>query len=67
VKLDIKYMVQGRKYFPHVFRSSQTQGDHFPRYPNLNTMIPVTYVPMEGVLLVVAGPHPTDRYTWEDD
>jgi hypothetical protein len=38
VKLDIKYMVQGTKYFPHVFRSSQSQGDHFPRYPNLNTI-----------------------------
>ena len=30
-------------------------------------MIPVTYEPMEGVLLIVAGPHPTDRYTWGDD
>jgi hypothetical protein len=28
-------------------------------------MIPVTYEPMEGVLVVVARPHPTDMYTWE--
>jgi len=30
-------------------------------------MIPVTYEPMEGILVVVAGPHPMDRYTWGDD
>jgi hypothetical protein len=30
-------------------------------------MIPVTYEPMESVLVVVAGPHPTNRYTWGDD
>jgi hypothetical protein len=30
-------------------------------------MIPVTYDPMEGVLVVVAGPHPIDKYTWGDD
>jgi hypothetical protein len=29
-------MVHSTKYFPLVFRGSQTQGDHFPRYPNLN-------------------------------
>jgi hypothetical protein len=33
-------MVQGTKYFPHVFRSSETQGDHFRRYPNLKTIPP---------------------------
>jgi hypothetical protein len=37
VKLDIRYIVHGTKYIPHVFRSSQTQGEHLPRYPNLNT------------------------------
>ena len=31
------------------------------------TMILVTYEPMEGVLVVAAGPCPTDRYTWGDD
>jgi hypothetical protein len=30
-------------------------------------MIPVTYDPMEGVLFVVVGTHPTDRYIWGDD
>jgi hypothetical protein len=30
-------------------------------------MILVTYDPMEGVLVVVAGPHPIDKYTWGDD
>jgi hypothetical protein len=35
-------------------------------------MIPVTYEPMEGVYVDVAGPHPMDRYpmdmyTWGDD
>ena len=39
MKLDIKYMVHGTKYFPVVFRGSQTQGDHFLRYPNLNTWL----------------------------
>jgi hypothetical protein len=28
-------------------------------------MIPVTYEPMEGVLVVAVGPRPTDRYIWE--
>jgi hypothetical protein len=32
VKLDIKYKAQSTSYFPHVFRSSQTHGEHFPRY-----------------------------------
>jgi hypothetical protein len=27
-------------------------------------MIPVTYEPMEGVSVDVAGPHPMDRYRW---
>jgi hypothetical protein len=27
-------------------------------------MIPVNYDPMEGILVVIAGPCPTDRYTW---
>ena len=31
------------------------------------SMIQVTYEPMEGVLVVVVGPHPTDMYTWRDD
>jgi hypothetical protein len=30
-------------------------------------MILVTIEPMEGILVVVAGPHPMDRYTWGDD
>jgi hypothetical protein len=30
-------------------------------------MIPMTYEPIEGVLVVVVGPHPMDRYTWGDD
>jgi hypothetical protein len=30
-------------------------------------MIPVTYETMEGIFVVVAGPHSTDRYTWGDD
>ena len=30
-------------------------------------MIPVTYEPMEGILVVVVGPHLTYRYTWGDD
>jgi hypothetical protein len=30
-------------------------------------IIPVTYDPMEGVIFVVAGPHPMDRYTWGYD
>jgi hypothetical protein len=27
----------------------------------------VTYEPMEGILVVVAGPCPMDRYIWGDD
>jgi hypothetical protein len=30
-------------------------------------MIPVTYDPMEGVSIDVAGSYPMDRYTWGDD
>jgi hypothetical protein len=30
-------------------------------------MIPVTYEPLEGVLVVVAGPFPVDRYIWGND
>jgi hypothetical protein len=30
-------------------------------------MILVTYEPMEGVFVDVAGPHPMDRYIWGDD
>jgi hypothetical protein len=30
-------------------------------------MIPVTYEPMESVLVVVAVPNLTNRYTWGDD
>jgi hypothetical protein len=30
-------------------------------------MIPVNYEPMEGILIFVAGPCPTDRYIWVDD
>jgi hypothetical protein len=30
-------------------------------------MIPVTYEPMEGILVVVAGPCPVDRYIWGYD
>jgi hypothetical protein len=30
-------------------------------------MISVTYEPMKRVLVDVLGPHPMDRYTWEDD
>jgi hypothetical protein len=30
-------------------------------------MISVTYEPMEGVFVDVAGPHPMDRYIWGDD
>jgi hypothetical protein len=30
-------------------------------------MIPMNYDPMEGVLIVVVGPCPTDRYIWGDD
>jgi hypothetical protein len=30
-------------------------------------MIPMTYEPMEGILVVAAGPCPTDRYIWGDD
>jgi hypothetical protein len=29
---------------PFVFRNSQTQGDHFPRYPNLNKIHNVLHV-----------------------
>jgi hypothetical protein len=29
----------------------------------LHVMIPVTYEPLEGVLVVAAGPCPVDRYT----
>jgi hypothetical protein len=30
-------------------------------------MILVTYEPMEGVLLVAAGPCPVNMYTWRND
>jgi hypothetical protein len=36
VKLDIKYKEQWYKYLPLVVRGPKPQGDHFPRYPNLN-------------------------------
>jgi hypothetical protein len=31
------------------------------------SMIPVTYEPLEGVVVVVAGPCPMDRYLWGND
>jgi hypothetical protein len=31
---------------------------------DLHVMIPVTYEPLEGIFVVVAGPFPVDRYTW---
>jgi hypothetical protein len=33
----------------------------------LHVMIPVTYEPLESILVVVARPCPMDRYTWEND
>jgi hypothetical protein len=30
-------------------------------------MIPVAYEPLEGILVVTAGPFPLDNYTWGND
>jgi hypothetical protein len=34
---------------------------------DLYVMIPVTYEPLEGVLVVAAGLCPVDRYMWGND
>ena len=31
---------------------------------DLHVMIHVTYEPLEGILVIVAGPFPMDMYTW---